>query len=87
MNAGGGPMNIIIDTDAGGDDAVALLLLLATNKVNVVAITSIYGNTYEENVQKNILKILTIANRTNVSIIFLYITHTSVEWALRSVYM
>lgn len=58
---------IIIDTDAGADDAVAIFLTLKSED-NVLAITCSYGNTYMENVVINVLKILTVANRSDVSI-------------------
>ncbi|XP_014236060.2 probable uridine nucleosidase 2 [Trichogramma pretiosum] len=62
-------LKLLIDTDAGSDDAVALMLALkASDMVDVVAITCTYGNTVEENVEKNVLKILTIAGRTDVPV-------------------
>ncbi|KAJ8683933.1 hypothetical protein QAD02_019725 [Eretmocerus hayati] len=59
---------IIIDTDAGGDDAVALMLALATKEVQILAITCTYGNTIIENVEINVLKTLTIANRSDIPV-------------------
>lgn len=64
---------IIIDTDAGADDAVAIFLILKSTN-NILAITCSYGNTYVENVVINVLKILTIANRSNVSILITYLS-------------
>uniref|UniRef100_A0ABD2XFJ5 Inosine/uridine-preferring nucleoside hydrolase domain-containing protein n=1 Tax=Trichogramma kaykai TaxID=54128 RepID=A0ABD2XFJ5_9HYME len=62
-------IKLIIDTDAGGDDAVAIMMALKAHKqVEVLAITCTYGNTYVENVAKNVLKILAEAERTDVSI-------------------
>jgi len=62
---------MIIDTDAGGDDALAIMLALMyeakTHNIEVLAITCTYGNTYVENVIQNVLKTLTIANRSDVS--------------------
>ena len=40
-----GKTKIIIDTDCGTDDAVALALALLSAKSDVVAITCTYGNT------------------------------------------
>ncbi|CAK9826768.1 Probable uridine nucleosidase 2 [Anthophora retusa] len=59
---------IIIDTDAGADDAVAILLTLKSESkgFKVIAITCSYGNTDLENVATNVLKILTVANRSDV---------------------
>ena len=66
-------MKLVIDTDAGGDDAVAILLALnAVDKVQVIAITCTYGNTDEANVELNVLKILTVAGRSDVSFFFLF---------------
>jgi len=64
---------LVIDTDAGADDAMAILLLLsarAHNQMNfdIVAITCTYGNTNLNNVEQNVLKTLTIANESNVTI-------------------
>ena len=36
--------NIIIDTDPGQDDAVAILLALSSPEVNVLGITAVAGN-------------------------------------------
>lgn len=61
-------MKLIIDTDAGADDAVGILLALSVQEVDVVAITCVYGNTKEPNVETNVLKTLTIPGRTDVRI-------------------
>lgn len=67
------PKKLIIDTDAGGDDAAAILLALGFEKnsekssFEVIAITCTYGNTNLTNVATNVLKILTIAHRSDVS--------------------
>ncbi|XP_015123005.1 probable uridine nucleosidase 1 [Diachasma alloeum] len=64
---------LVIDTDAGGDDAVAILLVLsvwAANDSNfeVVGITCTYGNTVEKNVEMNVLQTLTIANMSQIPV-------------------
>ncbi|KAJ8675231.1 hypothetical protein QAD02_011017 [Eretmocerus hayati] len=61
-------MKVIIDTDAGGDDAVALMLALTVKEIEVLAITCTYGNTHIDNVEINVLKTLTIANRSDVPV-------------------
>jgi len=65
---------LVIDTDAGADDAMALLLTISISANNdtdfeIVAITCTYGNTYLTNVEKNVLKTLTIADESKVTIV------------------
>ncbi|XP_008187965.1 probable uridine nucleosidase 1 [Acyrthosiphon pisum] len=64
---------LVIDTDGGADDAMAILLTLsvfANNNTNfdIVAITCTYGNTNLSNVEKNVLKTLTIANESKIPV-------------------
>nr|XP_034185268.1 uncharacterized protein C1683.06c-like isoform X1 [Osmia lignaria] len=61
---------LIINTDAGADDAMAILLTLQSESdgFKVLAITCSYGNTYLDNVVNNVLKTLTIANRTDIPV-------------------
>ncbi|XP_076631399.1 uncharacterized protein LOC143346799 [Colletes latitarsis] len=61
---------VIIDTDAGADDAAAILLTLKSKpkEFEVIAITCSYGNTYVGNVVENVLKILTVANRSDIPV-------------------
>jgi len=47
---------------------LALMYEAKTHDIEILAITTTYGNTYIENVEQNVLKILTIANRSDVSI-------------------
>ncbi|XP_064112841.1 inosine-uridine preferring nucleoside hydrolase-like isoform X2 [Macrobrachium nipponense] len=56
---------VIIDTDAGLDDALAIFMALAAHKkkqIEVIAITTVQGNTKVENVNNNVLRILETAN-------------------------
>lgn len=66
------PRKMIIDTDAGGDDALAIMLALMyeakTHDIEILAITATYGNTCLENVEQNVLKTLTIANRSDIPV-------------------
>ncbi|CAG5036491.1 unnamed protein product [Parnassius apollo] len=61
---------IIIDNDAGGDDAMAIFLALLYEKhfdgPTLVGLTTVNGNTIEDNVCINNQKILKIANRQDV---------------------
>jgi len=54
---------LIVDTDAGADDALALTLLLNTDDVKVEAITTVTGNTGAYNVTQNVLKILSVTGK------------------------
>ena len=54
---------LIIDTDTGVDDAMALLMALEAHKrgqVEVLAITAVAGNTKESHAQRNILRTIGI---------------------------
>ncbi|KAG5309650.1 PREDICTED: inosine-uridine preferring nucleoside hydrolase-like [Acromyrmex echinatior] len=61
------PRKILIDTDPGGDDALALMLALMyeakTHDIEILAIAVSYGNAYLENTSMNMLKILTVADK------------------------
>lgn len=60
---------IIIDTDPGQDDAVALLLALASPEdVDVVAITAVAGNVGLARNAVNALKIVELSGRTDVPV-------------------
>ncbi|XP_044007490.1 probable uridine nucleosidase 2 isoform X2 [Aphidius gifuensis] len=64
---------LVIDTDAGADDAISILLVLSAYANNdtdfdLVGITCTYGNTYLTNVENNVLKILTIANASKIPV-------------------
>ena len=57
------PLPIIIDTDPGIDDCLALLLALNSPELDVRAISISYGNTGVENAYRNGVEILRRANR------------------------
>ena len=60
---------IIIDTDPGQDDAVALLLALASpEELDVLGIVAVAGNVRVAQNAKNALKILELADRTDVPV-------------------
>ncbi|CAI9119874.1 nucleoside hydrolase [Brytella acorum] len=61
------PIRIIIDTDPGQDDAVALLLALASpDELTVEAVTTVGGNTGIENTTRNAAAILELAGRSDI---------------------
>ncbi len=60
---------IIIDTDPGQDDAIAILLALAAkDKLELLGITAVAGNVPLELTTKNALKILEVAKETNIAV-------------------
>ncbi|MGN6469483.1 MAG: nucleoside hydrolase [Rhizobiaceae bacterium] len=63
-----GTRRIIIDTDPGQDDAVAILLALASPELDVVGITAVAGNVPLELTEKNALKICELAGKTETKV-------------------
>lgn len=59
---------LIIDVDAGVDDAIAIMMALSTPDVEVLGITCCYGNTSVENVLRNVLRVLKVCDRLDVSL-------------------
>jgi purine nucleosidase len=62
------PTKIIIDTDPGQDDAVAILLALASEKLEILGITAVAGNVPLALTEKNVRIVCELADRTNVKI-------------------
>jgi purine nucleosidase len=58
---GGGIRHIVLDTDTGIDDALALLYLAGRDDAEISAITSVYGNTPVESALENIARVLKVA--------------------------
>lgn len=59
---------IIIDCDPGHDDAIALVLALASPELDVKAITSSAGNQTPDKTLRNVLRMLTLLNRTDIPV-------------------
>ena len=59
---------IIIDTDPGQDDAVAILLALASPELDVLGITAVAGNVPLPLTQKNALIVCELAGRTDMPV-------------------
>jgi len=59
---------IIIDTDPGQDDAVAILLALASPELQVLAITAVAGNVPLDLTAKNARKVCELAGRTDIPV-------------------
>ncbi|MGL4590791.1 MAG: nucleoside hydrolase [Aestuariivirga sp.] len=62
------PLPIIIDTDPGQDDAVAILLALASPELEVLGITAVAGNVPLALTEKNARKICELAGRPDVKV-------------------
>ncbi|UFS58210.1 nucleoside hydrolase [Subtercola endophyticus] len=59
---------IIVDTDTGIDDALALLYLAAQPEVEFVGVTAVYGNCITEDSLRNIAYVLGLAGRTGIPV-------------------
>jgi purine nucleosidase len=59
---------IIIDTDPGQDDAVAILLALASPELEILGITAVAGNVPLHFTEKNALKICELAGKTDTKV-------------------
>src|SRR3954470_11696237 len=55
------PIPVIIDCDPGHDDAMALLLALASRELEVAAVTTVAGNQTLEKVTANAIRVLDVA--------------------------
>lgn len=51
------PQKIVIDTDPGVDDVLAILMGLASPEVDVALISIVFGNTHAPTAHSNLLKI------------------------------
>ena len=55
---------VIIDCDPGHDDAIALLLAVASPELDILGVTTVAGNTTLDKTTKNALTVLELADRT-----------------------
>ena len=62
------PIPIILDCDPGHDDAVAILLALASPELELLGITTVGGNASLDQVTDNALRVLALAGRTDVPV-------------------
>ena len=62
------PRPIIIDTDPGQDDAVAILVALASPELDVRAITTVAGNVPLDRTTRNALSLVELARRPEVPV-------------------
>ncbi len=68
MTSGTGRRPIIIDTDPGQDDAVAILLALASPELEVVGITAVAGNVPLRLTALNARKVCELAGRPDIAV-------------------
>ena len=62
------PRRLIIDTDPGVDDAIAVFLALVSPELDVVGLTSVFGNAAVETTTINALRLLEIAGRGEIPV-------------------
>jgi pyrimidine-specific ribonucleoside hydrolase len=62
------PTPIVLDCDPGHDDAIALLLALASPEVELLGVTTTYGNQTVAKTTANALRVLELAGRTDVPV-------------------
>ena len=63
-----GPSRVIIDTDPGVDDALALLLAMRSPELKIEALTPVAGNVPLELTLPNALRMVEIAGRTDIPV-------------------
>ena len=59
---------VIIDCDPGHDDAIALLLALASPEIELVGVTTVHGNQTLEKTTDNALRVLSLVGRGDVPV-------------------
>ena len=62
------PRKILIDTDPGIDDAMAIFYALDSPELDVVGLSTIFGNAHTATCTTNALKLLEIAGRTDIPV-------------------
>jgi purine nucleosidase/pyrimidine-specific ribonucleoside hydrolase len=62
------PRPVVIDTDPGIDDAIAILFALAEPALEVLALTTVGGNIGLDRTTDNALRLLTLAGRSEVPV-------------------
>ena len=62
------PTAIILDCDPGHDDAIALLLALASPELELRGVTTVAGNQTVEKTTANALRVLELVGRTDIPV-------------------
>jgi purine nucleosidase len=63
------PQKIIFDTDPGVDDSMALLLALASPELEVLGVTTVFGNVAVEQTTRNAQYVLEVAGRLDLPVV------------------
>jgi inosine-uridine nucleoside N-ribohydrolase len=64
----GGPFRVIVDTDPGVDDALALLLAMRSPELRIEGITPVAGNVPLDLTLPNALRMVEVAGRTDIPV-------------------
>lgn len=59
---------VLLDCDPGHDDAIALLLALASPEIDLLAVTTVAGNQTLEKTTANALRVLEFVGRTDIAV-------------------
>jgi pyrimidine-specific ribonucleoside hydrolase len=62
------PTPVVLDCDPGHDDAIALLLALASPELDLLGVTTTYGNQTLEKTTANALRVLELVGRGDVPV-------------------
>jgi uridine nucleosidase len=62
------PFKVLYDTDPGIDDAMALLLALSSPEIEIVGLSTVFGNTHIEGTTRNALNLLNFAGRPDIPV-------------------
>ena len=62
------PRRVLIDTDPGVDDAMALLFALASPDLDLLAVTTVFGNADVEQTTSNALRVLEVGGQPDVPV-------------------
>lgn len=61
-----GKISLLIDTDPGVDDAMAILAALNCSQVEVIGVTTLFGNVTTDTATKNALRLVEMAGMSEV---------------------
>jgi purine nucleosidase len=69
---------VVVDTDPGTDDALALYMLLVAHQkglINLIGITCVNGNTSVDNAARNVLRVLASVNKLDEVCMYMVYAH------------